>query len=42
MYLQKIRPVVDKLNKDIMQFDVFSENISIDEQMMRYYGHRHT
>lgn len=37
--LFKIRPILDELNKAFMQFGVFSYNICIDEQMVRYYGH---
>lgn len=35
----KIAPLYDMLNKSFMQFGVFSQNLSIDEQMVRYYGH---
>ncbi|XP_035222357.1 piggyBac transposable element-derived protein 3-like [Stegodyphus dumicola] len=37
--LFKIQPILDELNKAFMQFGVFSYNICIDEQMVRYYGH---
>ncbi|GFQ83331.1 chimeric ERCC6-PGBD3 protein [Trichonephila clavata] len=37
--LFKIRPILDELNKAFMQFGVFSYNICIDEQRVRYYGH---
>ncbi|XP_039602162.1 piggyBac transposable element-derived protein 3-like [Polypterus senegalus] len=39
--LFKIRPLIDKLNKNFQQFGVFSESLSIDEQMVRYFGHHH-
>ncbi|KAI4465987.1 transposase is4 [Holotrichia oblita] len=35
----KIRPLIEQLNKNFIQFGIFSEKISIDEQMVRYYGH---
>lgn len=37
----KLRPFFDALNKKFMQFDVFSHNFSIDEQMVPYFG-RHS
>ncbi|XP_035210427.1 piggyBac transposable element-derived protein 3-like [Stegodyphus dumicola] len=39
--LFKIRPLIDKLNDKFQQFGVFSESLSIDEQMVRYYGHHY-
>lgn len=39
--LFKIRPILDELNKRFMQFGVFSYNLCIDEQMVRYYGHHY-
>lgn len=35
----KIRPLIDKLNNNFIKFGIFSEKLSIDEQMVRYYGH---
>ncbi|KAG8234292.1 hypothetical protein J437_LFUL015017 [Ladona fulva] len=37
--LFKIRPIIDQQNEKFLQYGVFSENVSIDEQMVRYYGH---
>lgn len=37
----KVRPFVDKANMQFMQFGVFSHNLSIDEQMIPYFG-RHS
>lgn len=37
----KLRPFFDQLNKKFMQFGVFSTNLSIDEQMVPYFG-RHS
>ncbi|XP_036336238.1 piggyBac transposable element-derived protein 3-like [Rhagoletis pomonella] len=37
----KVSPLNDTLNKKFMQFGVFSHNLSIDEQMITYYG-RHS
>ncbi|KAG8239716.1 hypothetical protein J437_LFUL019154 [Ladona fulva] len=37
----KIRPIIDQLNEKFLQYGVFSENVSIDEQMVRYYGHHY-
>ena len=39
--LFKIRPLIDQLNENILRYDVFSEDLSIDEQMVRYYGHHY-
>ncbi|XP_035212385.1 piggyBac transposable element-derived protein 3-like [Stegodyphus dumicola] len=39
--LFKIRPLIDKLNDKFQQFGGFSESLSIDEQMVRYYGHHY-
>ena len=39
--LFKIRPLLEKLNKNFLKFGVFSENLSIDEQMVRYFGHHY-
>ena len=39
--LFKIRPLLEKLNKNFLKFDVFSENLSIDEQMVNYFGHNY-
>ena len=37
--LAKIRKYLDLLNRNFTQFGVFSQNLSIDEQMVPYYGH---
>ena len=37
--LAKIRKCLDLLNRNFTQFGVFSQNLSIDEQMVPYYGH---
>lgn len=37
----KITPLNDALNKKFMQFGVFTHNLSVDEQMIAYYG-RHS
>lgn len=37
----KVAPLNDLLNKKFLQFGVFSHNLSIDEQMIAYYG-RHS
>ncbi|XP_054720347.1 piggyBac transposable element-derived protein 3-like [Uloborus diversus] len=34
----KIRPLFEKLNVALQQFGVFSENLTIDERMVRYFG----
>lgn len=35
----KIRPLVDKLMQKFLQWGVFHDRISIDESMVKYYGH---
>ncbi|KAK9727551.1 Transposase IS4 [Popillia japonica] len=37
----KVKPVFDIMNKKYLQFDIFSYNLSIDEQMVPYFG-RHS
>lgn len=37
----KVRPLMDHLNQKFKQFGIFSKELSIDEQMVRYYG-RHS
>ena len=37
--LAKIRKYLDLLNRNFTQFGVFSQNLSIDEQMVPYYRH---
>ncbi|XP_039968251.1 piggyBac transposable element-derived protein 3-like, partial [Bactrocera tryoni] len=37
----KVRPLIDALNKKFMQFGVFSHILSVDEQMIPYFG-RHS
>lgn len=34
----KIRPVYDELNRQLLQFGIFSRDLSIDESMVPYYG----
>lgn len=36
--LSKVRPYVRLLNENFMQHDIYSTNLSIDEQMIPYYG----
>lgn len=35
--LFKIRPLSNELNENFLQFGVFSENVSVNEQMVQYY-----
>lgn len=35
----KIRPLLDKMNVNFKKFGIFSKELAIDEQMVRYYGH---
>lgn len=35
----KISPLIEKMNEQFLKFGIFSRYISIDEQMVRYYGH---
>lgn len=37
----KISPLMQKMNERYLQFGIFSKNLSIDEQMVRYYGHHY-
>ncbi|XP_017795699.1 PREDICTED: piggyBac transposable element-derived protein 3-like [Habropoda laboriosa] len=37
----KMSPLIKLMNQRYLKFGVFSKNISIDEQMVRYYGHRY-
>lgn len=37
----KLRPFFDQLNQKFMQFGIFSHNLSIDEEMVPYFG-RHS
>ena len=37
----KIAPLIQQMNRQILQFQVFSKHISIDERMVRYYGHHY-
>ena len=39
--LFKIRPLLEKLNQNFLKFGVFSKFLSIDEQMVRYFGHHY-
>ncbi len=36
--MAKVRPLLDVLNKKLLQFGVFTESIVVDEQMVPYYG----
>lgn len=35
----KLRPLMEKLNKKFLQWGVFHNKLSIDEAMVKYYGH---
>ena len=37
----KLRPLFDVVNKNLIQFGAFAEHLSIDEQMVPYFG-RHS
>lgn len=37
--MAKVQPLYDQLNRSLVQFGVFEESLSIDEQMVPYYGH---
>lgn len=37
--LYKIRPILDATNKNLQQFGIFSKYLSIDEEMVPYFGH---
>ena len=37
----KLRPLIDIVNDKLIQFGAFTEHLSIDEQMVRYFG-RHS
>lgn len=37
----KVQPLFDMLNENYVKYGVFSKNLSIDEQMVRYYGHHY-
>ncbi|KAL3289569.1 hypothetical protein HHI36_022983 [Cryptolaemus montrouzieri] len=37
--MYKVRPLFDILQKNSCQWGVFHENLSIDECMIKYYGH---
>jgi hypothetical protein len=34
-----VRPLMNKLNKNFIQWGILHENLSIDEAMVKYYGH---
>lgn len=34
----KVRPLLDEINIALKQFGIFSENLTIDERMVRYFG----
>jgi hypothetical protein len=35
----KVCPLIEKVNKNFQQWGVFSTNLSIDEMIVKYYGH---
>lgn len=35
----KLRPLIDLVNIKLIQFGVFTEHLSIDEQMVPYFGY---
>lgn len=35
----KIRPLIESLNRNFIKFGVFARQLSIDEMIVRYYGH---
>lgn len=35
----KIKPLIDKLNENFKRFGIFERNLSVDEQIVSYYGH---
>lgn len=35
----KVRPLIDMLNSSFKQYGVFHKNLSVDEMMVKYYGH---
>lgn len=37
--LFKIRPIIEKLNDSFQQFGTFTSHLSIDEMMVKYFGH---
>ena len=37
--IAKVRPLFDELNRVLLQFGVFHDKLSIDEQMVPYFGH---
>nr|CAI5841887.1 unnamed protein product [Callosobruchus analis] len=37
--MYKIRPLMNKLNKKLQQFGIFHKDLSIDEAMIKYFGH---
>lgn len=37
--MTKLRPLMKKLNKNFTQWGIFHEKLSIDEAMVKYYGH---
>ena len=39
--LSKIRPLIDQVNENFLRYGVFSEDLSINKQMVRYYGHHY-
>lgn len=39
--LFKIRPIIDRVNLNFKKFGIFAQKLSVDEQMVRYYGHHY-
>lgn len=37
--MYKVRPLMNKLNKNFQQFGIFHKDLSIDEAMIKYFGH---
>lgn len=35
----KVRPLIKMLNDSFAKFDIYQENLAVDEMMVRYYGH---
>ena len=37
--MTKLRPLIDSLNKKLLQFGVFNQHVAVDECMVPYHGH---
>lgn len=37
--MYKLRPLMDKLNERFLQWGIFHKKLSIDEAMVKYFGH---